>query len=183
MGFITDEQLQHNKIQYAGIDQESGKFESNGSLFPAISGKLMGFGDHVFDFKNQPIKKFDIFIKDGEALIQINIGFYSWQTFKLMNSLLNIPNIKSKGEIMIKASKKDANYNIGLEFNGEWIKWKYSFDDLKFNGKEGDAKTAHRNKIIDKWFITLSELLPYTKDEPVPAEVPAGTVDDEELLF
>ncbi len=190
MGLITQKQIDDMRPKWVSVDQNTGNFAIEEGekklLFPAITGKLIGFGEHSFERKEgaKAEQKFDIYLQDDEYVYQVQIGYHTWMAFKIMNSLLNVPDIKNRGELMIVSTKKGDNYNINLTYNGEWKGWKYSFEELHLKGKEKDAKDNLRNKIIDKWFAVLTELLPYqpkTKEPDAPA-IPAAD-DDEELPF
>jgi len=162
MALLTDEEVKQNGINYLGINQDTGKFETTDKrLFPAVKGRLLGFNTHDFKYRDENIKKFDIFLKD-DGIYQIQIGFFSWQTFKLLNSLMNITDMLNGGVLYVEAGKRNDNYNIRIEWNGEPIKWKKSFEELKLKDKTGKDKEAHRNKIIAKWFTDLMTVKPYT---------------------
>jgi len=170
MGFITKEQLAERKIQYVGINRDTGEFElSDKSLHPGIEGFLLGFDTHEFEYKGKMQKKFDVYLRDG-ALYQLQFGFYSWQTFKLMNSLLNVETLGEGGPLLITSGFEKDNFYINIEFDGAKIKWKYSYEDLKLKDLSKEAKEERRNKIIDKWYTDLMKVKPYIPESPVDTD-------------
>jgi hypothetical protein len=85
--------------------------------------------------------------------------------FRLFNQFINIENIKSGGSLEISTNMVDDNIAVFVKWNGKNLKHKYKYADLKFNGKSDDEKKKHRNKIIDKWYAHLMELMPYDPKE------------------
>lgn len=185
MGAYTQEQINQNKTKFAGIDQKTGNFDVNGNLFAKLDGQLLGFSEHEFEFQGKIEKKFDIFLKDDNSLFQIQLGFYSWHNFKLMNSLANIGEKLAKGGILgITSLKQKDNYSLYVDWNGENIKWKYSFEELKLKDMYNGNKIAKRNKIIDKWANLFTELKPYVPE--IKSSIPEETIKpgaDDDIPF
>jgi len=186
MGPITDEQLQHGRVQFVSVNKDSGKFEMRKNAYPAFEGFIAGFDKHEMKWKDQTFWKFDIYLQ-ADLVYQVQFGFYSYTTLSLMNSLLSIADkLTTNGVLRLEAgknSKSGENY-VYLTWNGKKIEWKLPWEDLKFNGKEGDAKLEHRNKIIDKWYDALYTIKPYvaeiTNGDAAPQGVPA---DDDDIPF
>jgi len=168
MGAKTIEQVRRNMVKFVTLDRESGLLVIDDNKYAAVEGKLLGFNQHTFDYKGTQQKKFDVFLSD-DGVYQIQIGFYSWVNFRLLNQLINIENIKAGGIIEISTNMIDDNISVFVKWNGKSLKHKYKYADLKFNGKGDDEKIKHRNKIIDKWYAHLMELMPY---DPKEAEKP-----------
>ena len=185
MGAKTVEQIRQNRIKYASIDRESGLLMIDGQEYGAIEGKLLGFNSHTFDFKGTPQKKFDVYLFD-DGIYQVQVGFYSWVNFRLLNQLINIPDLKNGGVVEIATNMQDDNVNVFVRFNGVYLKHKYKYADLKFDGKDKDARVKHRDKIIDKWYSFLMELKPYDENAHTPPSEntsEAGAEKDDDLPF
>jgi len=180
MGAIPNDEIKKNKIHFVGINKDEGGFIYQDETYPGFAGILLGFGSHTYEFKGRTQIKFDLFLYD-EVKYQIEFGKYSWLTFKLLNQLMNIPLDELKGSnnfVRLFLTKKDDNLNIFVEWNGRFLGWKYKFKDLKFDGKEGPAREAHRNKIIDKWADFLLEAKAFDPTTKIEAELEENYSDD-----
>ncbi|ROL55825.1 hypothetical protein D9V84_10455 [Bacteroidetes/Chlorobi group bacterium Naka2016] len=193
MGAIPKEMIEKEKIQFVRIDKDNGGFTYNEENFPGFEGIFLGFNSHTYDFKGKTQHKIDIFLYD-EYVYMIEIGRYSWIAFKLLNQLLSIPTQEiatSNNHMRLLLTKRGDNLNIFVRWNGEFLRWKYKFADLKFNDKNEAEKQQHLKKIIDKWFNVLFELKPFdpkkdieTIKETEEIENEAiKIVDDEDLPF
>ncbi|QLH52779.1 MAG: hypothetical protein CH6_0095 [Candidatus Kapaibacterium sp.] len=189
MGAISKDKLAKEQIQFVNIDKDDGGFIVDGQTYPGFEGTFLGINTHEYEFKGKPQKKIDIYIEDGYVYC-LEFGKYSWLAFKLLNQLLSVPpNELTAGNnhIRLIMKKKESNLNIFVRWNGAYLRWKYKFSDLKFNGKDGEEKIAHLKKIVDKWFNVLYELKPFDpkkdliKDEE--ADDTVSVVDDEDLPF
>ena len=187
MGAKTVDEARRNRIKFTAIDRETGLLMIEDKPFGSVEGKLLGFNQHTFDYKGTPQKKFDVFLID-DGIYQIQIGFYSWVNFRLLNQIVNIENIKNGGLIEVSTNMVDDNVSIFVSWNGKNLKHKYKWADLKLDGKNAEEKQAHRNKIIDKWYAYLMELMPYDPKEAaaepvVNGDVGAAMKDDDDLPF
>lgn len=189
MGAITNEQLSKEFVHYVNIDKDNGGFVFNGQNFPGFEGTFLGIGSHTYEFKGRQQTKLDIFLFD-EVVYQIEFGKYSWLAFKLLNQLMSIPpdELKaSNNQLRLVLRKRDGNLNIFAVWNGEYLKWKYKFEELKFNGKDVEQKIRHRGKIIDKWYDYISELKSFDPRKNSIDEIQdvpdVKIVDDEDLPF
>lgn len=185
MGPETFEQVQKGKLQYVSIDKDEQCFVINKKHYPAISGLLLGFSKHKFVFKGADQWKFDIFLK-ADAIYQVQLGLHTYPTLSVMNTLRAFGESLKEGKLLrLEVVPGNNGPSIYMTYNGEKGKWKMEWEELKFNGKEGDAKTSHRDNIIDKWFDALFELMPYVPE--VASEesdaVPADVADDDDIPF
>ncbi|HOK13356.1 MAG TPA: hypothetical protein PLU67_07270 [Candidatus Kapabacteria bacterium] len=165
MGLISKEELTKNQVKWVSIDQESGEFELDNHTYPAISGRLLGFGKHAYSFRNQTQEKFDIFIGD-DAVYQLQFGYHSWTTWRLLNQLISqIDSINGHNNILLRAGKdKDGNFYIFAILDGKPLKWKYKYAEIFKDAKEKDKIETMRNKCIEKWASVLIEKKNYTPD-------------------
>lgn len=186
MGPITDEQLQHGRIQFVSINKDNGKFEMRKTAYPAFEGFIAGFDKHEMKYKEQTYWKFDIYLQ-GDLTYQMQFGFYSYRTLSLMNSLLSIADkLNTNGILRLEAGKSTKNGEdyLYLTWNGKKVEWKFPWADLKFNGKEGDGKIRHRDNIIDKWYETLFTIKPYVAEiVNGDSETNHVPMDDEDIPF
>lgn len=169
--------IKQNSILFVSVDKNSGKFEVGGELYEAVEGELLGFGSHEFDFQGRKIRKFDIFLGDGDSIYQLQFGFYSWTTLRLMNSLLSIQS--SAPKLLFIASKKNGNLNIFIREGKNYLKWKYPYEKLKLLGLPADQKEKRRNQIIEKWFEMLITLKPFSLYE-IEQEAQVEEIEDED---
>lgn len=204
MGLMSPEQAKQRqgRMIYLSYDKSLGmctKEKSDGKLVTvgAIEGYLMGIGSHVFESDEGPTTKFSIFIRNNEdqsELFQLQNGFYTWNTWGILNKLLSVIDKIAKGEhIVVSCSKRKERkgHDFFIELSGRQLKQKFSSktdnDKLKFKPmEEADANKIIRNKHIDAWFDKISEILPNTKElaqEYVAKEPPLHFDDDEPAMM
>ncbi|MFN3327784.1 MAG: hypothetical protein ACK40U_02870 [Fervidobacterium pennivorans] len=187
MGAISKEELARNQVQYVSIDKDNGGFIFEEKNYPGFEGIFLGINSHEYEFKGRIQSKLDIFLFD-KTIYQLEFGKYSWLAFKLLNQLMSIPPDELQGsnnQMRIFLTRKNDNLNIFVQWNGEYLKWKYKFDSLKFNSKNEDQKISHRNKIIDKWYNYLSEIKMFNPQERKleATEEDVVVYDDPDLPF
>lgn len=179
---MTPEQAKQRqgKMIYLSYDKSLGmctKEKSDGKLVTvgAIEGYLMGIGSHIFASEDGESKKFSIFIRNNEdhsELFQLQNGFYTWNTWSILNKMLSVSDIIAKGEhILISCAKRKERkgHDFFLELSGRQLKQKFSSktdnDKLKFKPmEETDANKKIRDKHIEAWYDKIFSLIPNTKD-------------------
>ena len=183
MGAKTVEEARHGRLKFTTIHRDSGFLLIDDKQYAAVEGKLLGFDQHTFDYKGTPQRKFDVFLSD-DGIYQIQIGFYSWVNFRFLNQLINIEGMKAGGLLEVSTNMVDDNVTIFVKWNGKNLKHKYKWAELKFDNKSDAEKQAHRNKIIDKWYAHLTELMPYDPEKDKAPEENGNTPkDDDDLPF
>lgn len=192
MGIVTQEMLDAGRIrfQYISFDKDDGLVQnvkdSNGKIttnpIPGIQGYFLGINAHDFEYKDKPLKKLDIYLKDDEqsnVIWQIQFGFYTWATWFILNKLLTVrEGIKSGDNFQIVAQKgEDDFFTWFLSRNGIQLKQKFTRSQdakiLKFKANGDPDNDKIKNKHIDTWFEKLCETMKYesnTIEESVRAE-------------
>lgn len=187
MGAISKEELARDQVQYVNIDKDNGGFILDGENYPGFEGVFLGINSHDYDFKGRTQTKLDIFLFD-DTVYQLEFGKYSWLAFKLLNQLMSVQPDElrsSNNQMRIILTRRNDNLNVFIKWNGAYLKWKYKFEDLNFNGKTDEQKLLHRNKIIDKWYNYLSEIRLFNPQEKKPEALDEDIVvyDEPDLPF
>ncbi|MCX7908198.1 MAG: hypothetical protein N2560_01590 [Ignavibacteria bacterium] len=170
--------VEYNNLTYVSLERETGKFEVDGNLFEGIEGYLLGFGSHEFEFKGKKQKKFDIYLVDNDETYQIQLGFYSWLTLKVMNMLLSLQDFTNPKLLFIARKDKNENDNIFIKHKNSFLKWKYPFEELKLKDLEDNLKLKTRNEIIGKWYEHLLTLKPFVLNELTEESAEIEEIDD-----
>jgi len=176
---------QRTRKTFVSLSQSEGKFEINGELFEGIGGTFLGIADHTFSFRGKDTRKLDLFLREEDGtILQVQVGFYSWLTLRLMNMLQSVPNLLGKEMKMFANKDEMGNFRIFVLLDGTYLKHKYSWDTLKLKGLDAQAKEARRNKIIDTWYEKLaSQYLYFEKEEEQDENAPDATPDEEDVPF
>jgi len=182
MGLMTPEQAKQRqgKMIYLSYDKSLGmctKEKSDGKLITigAIEGYLMGISSHVFESDEGPTTKFSIFVRNNDEvseMFQLQNGFYTWNTWGLLNKLLSVSDKIAKGEqVVISCAKRKERkgHDFFIELSGRQLKQKFSSktdnDKLKFLAMDQvDANKKIRDRHIDAWFEKIFGIIPNTKD-------------------
>ena len=184
MGARTQEYVNANKTAFANVDMKTGNFEVDKVTYPQIDGKFRGFSVSEFQHEGRLIKKFVIHLEDDRNY-QIAIGRYSYLTLSVLNSFKNTADLQYDDIIALSAKKsKDDKFSIFVNQNGDPIKWKASFEDLKLTKQANGAKEALRDKIIDKWINDFIASHPFQQKAIIVTDPETGEVlEDDSIDF
>lgn len=177
MGLMTQSQIESAKPKWVSIDQSSGNFIYKKELFPAIDGKLLGFGSHDFKYQGDEQTKLDIYLQDGADVYDVQFGMYTWLTYRLLNFIMSVePVFNGNDRLTLNCKKVDRNFNLFVMFNGTACKQKLNWEAAGMKKLEGDktAQSDRRDKMIDKWVEMLLE-----KKKYVASAINEPTTDDE----
>jgi hypothetical protein len=152
--------IDSQRFHYVSFDNENGKFEYQNEFFDYIEGEFLGVGSHEFTFKNRSQKKFDIFLFDEGKIFQVQFGFYTWLTYRLMNQLLNVSKKNTRIRIILQKDP-DGNQKVFVKENGTFLKWKHKELNKKLKDLPPAKKEENRNKIIETWFETMLLNFPF----------------------
>lgn len=167
MGLLKLEDVSENDIRFVRLNQKNDLFICRDVEYPGVDGMLQGFAEHEFIFGNKPQKKFDIFLTSGDGILQIQFG-YSYTLLSLINCLMAIKDLKYN-DILKIIIKKNKNGNPSLQvfytnndesIRGQYIKWRFSYDELKLSNLGSVEQEARKNKILAEWTKKLIESLP-----------------------
>ena len=124
---------------------------------------------------------------DAGNPILININFYTFAGLKMLNALawfIDLGYITKKISILPDVCKTNPKFNgYSMSVDGEWVKGKYSIDELTAKGiyknSNINVRNRKRDELIDELFayVTGSELLKNVYsyiDTPTPQK-DAGT--------
>lgn len=164
-GLLTREQVDKGRVKWLTINQQNGEFDMKGasSTFPILSGKLLGFSTHTFDYKGKPTEKLDIFVQANGETYNAQFGVRNWMSWRLLNMLMSTFDTWTGNEkILIRSEKdKDGNFNVSVAINGTYCKWKFKWNEV-FKDLDDAQVEARRNKMIDQWLAALIGKFPYT---------------------
>ena len=101
---------------------------------------------------------------DGGCPLLININFYTFAALKMLNSLawvLSLGNIETKISIIPDICKENPKFNgYSMSVEGQWVKGKYSAEELTKMGiyKNADKRDRDykRDKLIDDLFADIT---------------------------
>lgn len=177
-GLLTKDELESGRIKWLSINQGNGEFESNGKTFPAISGKLLGFDTHTYDYKGKPVEKFDVYILANGEIYNAQFGHRNWMTWRLLNMLMStVDSWLGNEKIMIRSAKQDdGNYNIAVAINGKYCKWKLKWAEA-FKDLDTAQTEVRRDRMIDKWVAILVEKMKFV----APEQNDSSTDDDDTM--
>jgi len=169
--------IEKSKYSYVSFNNDNGKLEFNGSFYDYVEGEFLGVGAHEFEFKGRSQKKFDIYLYDQGIIYMVQFGFYTWNTYRLMNQLLNLDKLYCKLRIIVQKNNDDTT-KIFVRKNGDFLKWKHRDLNAKLKVLPPDKKEQQRNKIIDAWYQQLLEKFSFD-----PEIIPKPDDDFEEEPF
>ena len=162
MGILTENDVRPN-ITYIAFDTKSGQLTSQGELISGVSGKLLGFDEHTFNYEGIDNQKFDIVLEDAGKIYQLQFGKHTWTAYMIMNSLhsldLSDPETLKQGILRIVGYQKDGKNRMYITFNGERLSWKYTAEDMKLP-EDKDKRNERKNVLCDHMFGVLFEALP-----------------------
>lgn len=189
MGSLTREELNSRRPTwaFAGIDKSIGlclskKNQQTGKVIPqavaAIEGYFMGIDTHEYEFKGKQKKVFDVFLKDDKdplKMYRLQVGFYTYYAWTILNKMLSVSKELTVGEHWIISCSEESNndiWNLFLEKSGTQLKQKFTREKDKEilgfkDGNDDKTKATNcdiRDKHINKWFSVISEIAKFDKN-------------------
>ncbi len=176
----------HTGDPWIGLDQKQGDKYIEVEKGQWISGWLSAAKIGSYEYEGKDVKTFELVLEDG-IMKYVFQSSYNNLSRSLINSLLSTTDY---GILKISVYTNNKGYkSIGVEMNGERIKWKHSLDEFKAKTKEIKDEEGEVIKIsykeLDSWLEEefKKHIIPNCKPNPNPYIAPApqtgpATIDD-----
>ena len=185
LGALTDDDLRRNKPDYYNLDYKKAKFTRGDEMYPAVRGIFKGIGMKEFEWEGNTIQKFTLYLSNGQKLMQIDLGMWTWTTFQLMNLLkgCNGSLVQDEAIVTVAIAKGDNDKpSLFLQVNDKYIKYKFKYADLKFPDDKS-KRDQHLKKIIKQWYDGLLKEYEYNPETSTATDDFDELDDDKDIPF